>query len=82
MIQKSIYRIGKENFKYSQRLNFIAQRVERISNGRRQQAPAEVIVFWNVPHQVADPQAKMCSLLCILPDSSMLFGASRARQPV
>jgi len=42
----------------------------------------EVIVFWNVPHQVAGPQAKMFSKLDILPDSFMLFGASRARQPV
>ena len=39
----------------------------------------EVIVFWNVPYQVAGPQAKMCSLLCILPDSPMLFMGRQGR---
>ena len=39
----------------------------------------EVIVFWNVPYQVAGSQAKMCSLLCILPDSPMLFMGRQGR---
>ncbi len=39
----------------------------------------EVIVFWNVPHQVAGPQAKMFSELDILPDSPMLFMGHQGR---